>query len=150
MAGSFVGTYEHTLDVKGRVSLPSKFRKEFETDSLVLAPGPNHEISVFTMDSFNEWLDSLFDEEGGFNSKNATHVKRRRFFANQAAFADVDKAGRINIPQNHIDWAGLDKTVLVSGDVDHVSLWDKDRYNEYMNAYDPMELYASMLSESAE
>lgn len=134
------GEFEHTMDDKGRVSLPARFRKVLPR-SVVLAPGPNKEVNVFSPEGFNAWKNALFEADGGYSVTNAKHVKTRQFFNNRASLIDVDSAGRINVPQQLRDYAGLKKTVVVNGDEDHVCIWDKDRWNDYISEFDPTEIF---------
>ena len=138
----FFGSYEHSIDAKGRVSLPSTFRKEFgEGAPLVLVPGSNGEVNVFSQKGFSEWLELIFEPDGGFKRTNRDHVRRRMHYSNAAKQVEVDKAGRISIPPALIECGGFDKTIMVCGDVDHVSLWDPARRDEFMGDYAPDEIY---------
>ena len=138
----FFGSYEHSMDAKGRVSLPATFRKEFgEGAPLVLAPGSNGEVNVFSQEGFNEWLESLFEADGGFKRNSRAHVRRRMHYSNAAKQVEVDKAGRISIPPAFIENGGFGKQILVCGDVDHVSLWDPARRDEFMGDYELDEIY---------
>jgi MraZ protein len=135
------GEYEHTMDDKGRVSMPARFRKELPR-TVVLAPGPNGQVNVFSEEGFVEWLHSLFEADGGYSSINKKHVRARQYYNEKACSVDIDSAGRINVPASLREYAGLSKTVLLNGDEDHVCIWDKDRWNEYIGDFDPSEMFS--------
>ncbi len=137
----FYGEFEHTMDAKGRVSLPAKFRKELP-DNIVIAPGPNRSLNIFAPDDFDSWKESLFESDGGYKSVNKRHVKTRMFINSKAARSDVDSAGRIMIPSQLREHAGLGKQVFIFGDEDHVCLWDKGRFDDYMSDFDPDDIWA--------
>lgn len=140
--GFFYGSFEHSMDAKGRVSLPSTFRKDFgEGTTLVLAPGTDGEVNVFTQEGFKKWLDSLFEEDGGFKASNREHQRRRRYYMSPAKQVEFDKAGRISVPANLIERGKLGKTVLVNGEDDHVALWNPEVFDSLMGDYNPGEMY---------
>lgn len=129
----FVGSYEHTLDTKGRVSLPAAFRKEFEAQSenLVVMPSPTEKaLYVFTVAGFDKWINSLFERDGGFNPRSSKDVAIRKRIMGGSAAVNLDSAGRINVPKNLREYAHLDKAVTVLGNYDHVELWDSVKCEE--------------------
>lgn len=132
-----IGSFEHSLDAKGRVSLPSSFRKELttETDALVIVPSPTEKaLYVFTPAKFEEWMCSLFEKEGGYNPRNRFHTQIRKRLMGNSAPITLDSAGRINVPKNLRDYAELDKSVTVLGNQDYIELWDTARCNAEMAA----------------
>lgn len=135
------GDYRHTMDGKGRVSLPAKFRKVLP-EALVVVPGPDASLNVFTEEGFSAWKEALFAKDGGYQVSNPRHVNLRRKYNAAAKSVEVDSAGRINIPQELRDFAHLSKDVVISGDEDHICVWDAKAWNEYMAAFDPDDIYA--------
>ena len=132
-----VGCKEHTMDEKGRVSLPSSFRKVLQ-DTVILAPGQLRQVLIFTPEEYTSWLDALFAKEGGYDPTNLTHIKRMDYFTSQSEMVDIDKSGRIKVPDHLRAIAELGKEVIIFGSVSNASIWNKDKWNEYMN-YDPAE-----------
>ncbi len=134
MTSCLFGEYEHTMDNKGRVSLPAAFRKQLP-DEVILAPGQNGQINVFSPDGFMEWKKSLFEADGGFNTTNQRHVMMRQFFNSHATKVDIDSAGRISVSPKLREYANLQKTVYITGDEDHACLWNKDVWDEYIGNF---------------
>ncbi len=121
----FLGEYEHTLDRVGRVSVPARFRIELG-EKVVISRGFEGCLYVHPADSYREFLADVL-EGSDFDPK---YAKVRRFFATRAVESNVDKSGRVNLPQAYRDHAGLAGKVVVAGNVDRIELWDADRWAE--------------------
>ena len=141
MVDNLLGEYERKLEGKGRVQLPASMRKALP-DDVVLAPGLNGEACIFSPEGFQNWLESLFEADGGYSSTNAKHVKMRQWFRGAASNVEVDKGGRINIPESLRKRAGLEglSTVLITGDGDHACIWSKEAWDAYMADFDPADV----------
>ncbi len=122
----FLGDYQHTLDAKGRVSLPAKFRSE-TTGKLVISKGLDGCLWVFPADRYDEFSERLLSKDD-FNSKSR---KVRRFFMSGATEVDLDSAGRISIPPVLREFAGLQKDVAVTGAGHRIEIWDSKDWSEY-------------------
>ncbi len=122
----FLGEYQHTLDKKGRVSLPAKFRGE-STGKLVISKGFDDCLWVFPADDYVTFLDRVVTEDD-FRG-NARKV--RRHFMAGAVETELDSAGRITLPQVLRDYASLDKDVAITGNGDRIEIWDSDTWAEY-------------------
>jgi len=122
----FRGEYQHTLDAKGRVSLPAKFRADM-TGRLVLVKGLEHCLYVYSADEFDGFVESLTSAED-FDPRKS---RLRRFFMAGSDDAEIDSAGRIKLPANQIDYAGLKKDVAVIGNGNRVELWDSGAWATY-------------------
>lgn len=126
-----VGSYEHTLDNKGRLSLPSIFRKELESSDLIVVPAPTDEaLYVFNPKRFEAWLESLFDRTDGFNPRSRKDVAIRKRILSRSAAVVLDSAGRVNLPKELCSYAHLSKSVTVIGNYDYLELWDSDAFEE--------------------
>ncbi len=127
---SFLGTYTHTLDSKGRLSIPSKFRKA-TGEIFVLTLGLDGCLFFYPQD---EWR----RVESKLRSLPFTS-SRSRFFTreitSQACEVSVDSHGRIVIPQSLRELTGLGKDVLVIGAVERVEFWDPERYAKYKEEF---------------
>ncbi|MDO4400950.1 MAG: division/cell wall cluster transcriptional repressor MraZ [Coriobacteriia bacterium] len=129
-----VGEFHHKLDAKGRVSLPANFRKTL-SDNLKVTLSPEDEcLYVFEPDAFSAWVDSFFEEDGGYKSRSRRHVNLRRVLNSRARDIEVDSAGRINISADLRSDAGLDKEVVINGDTDHLEIWDAKRWDEFLGS----------------
>lgn len=121
-----LGEYNHNLDEKGRVSMPSKFRDDLGT-TFVVTKGLDNCLFVY---SKKEW--STFEEK--LKTLPLTNPNARnfiRFFFAGATECEIDKQGRVNIPQNLRDYAMLKKDVCIVGVSTRVEIWDKDKWNDY-------------------
>ena len=122
----FMGTYTPKLDDKGRLFLPAKFRDRL-AEGLVVTQGQENCLVV--------WPTDVFMEEAQRARSTPLTVKSAREYARILfAGADegaLDKQGRIGIPANLREYAGLDKEVVVIGVMDRIEIWDPARWAEY-------------------
>lgn len=125
------GEYRHKLDTKGRVSMPSAFRKILPEEIVVtIAPGDGY-LMVFTSEGYEDWINSLFVEDEGYKPTNPEHRDRRRFISSRTKDVELDASGRINLAPEQREAVGLDKDVVLIGDVDHLEIWDAKRLDEH-------------------
>jgi MraZ protein len=122
----FRGEYQHTLDAKGRVSLPAKFRADM-TGKLVLVKGLEKCLYVYSADEYNRFVESLPSAED-FDPRKS---RVRRFFMAGSDDAEIDSAGRIKLPANQVGYAGLTKDVAVIGNGNRIELWDAQAWAAY-------------------
>jgi len=122
----FLGDYQHTLDAKGRVSLPAKFRAEM-TGKIVVAQGLDDCLYVYPADEYNEFVAELASR-ADFDPRVR---KVRRFFTTGATETEFDSAGRVSLPQGLRDYAGLSKDVAVTGNGNRIEIWDAEAWNAY-------------------
>ena len=136
----FMGEYNHTVDTKGRLIVPSKFR-ELLGDEFVVTKGLDGCLFVYPGD---EWklMETKFREVSQF-SKEAR--KFARFFFAGAATCEVDKQGRVLLPANLREFAGIEKEVVLAGVVNHIEIWNKDRWQD-TNEYDDVEEIAEHMA----
>jgi MraZ protein len=136
MAGTatFCGTFEHTLDNKGRVSLPSKFRKILPEEALVLVPGPNGQLNLFTQEGFDGWVESLL--RGDSPESDARKDQLVNYYYGASENVDIDSAGRISVPTSQRIIAGLEDKILIKGARSHISLWSQEAWDRYMVGFD--------------
>ena len=134
----FHGEYQHTVDAKGRVSLPAKFRKALP-EEVVVVPGVSGALSVFSEEAFDAWVDSFFpkkeDGSSGYNPRSAKDVMFRKGLNASAENATVDSAGRITLSAKKRAAAGIVKDVYIIGDDDHIEIWDAGAYEEAMSGF---------------
>jgi MraZ protein len=121
----FAGNYAHSLDDKSRVFLPAKFRERL-TEEVVIAPHPDHCISVWSMAGFAKFA----NDQQLQRSTDAEVRKFVRFQLGNASTENVDRQGRVVIKPALRQWAGLEKEVLISGAFDHAEIWRPDLWNE--------------------
>ena len=122
----FLGDYQHTLDAKGRVSLPAKFRGEM-TGRLVIAKGFEGCLYVYPAERYTEFVDRLMSRD----DFNPQFRKVRRFFTSGATETELDSAGRIGLPQHLREYADLGKELSITGNGDRIEIWDSEQWNAY-------------------
>mgnify|MGYP000902033923 FL=1 len=125
----FIGEYQHIIDVKGRVIMPAKFREGLG-EKFVLTKGLDHCLFAYPNE---EW--GILEKK--LRSLPLTSKDARafiRFFFAGACECELDKQGRILIPANLREYAGLEKDVVIIGVSTRVEIWSKDRWDEYNSA----------------
>jgi MraZ protein len=122
----FYGEYQHTIDPKGRVIIPSKFR-EGRGDKFIITKGLDNCLFAY---SSEEWT-SLENKLKTLPLTNKDARAFVRFFFAGAAECEVDKQGRILVPQNLREYAGLDKEISIIGVSTRVELWDRNKWDNY-------------------
>ena len=113
----FMGEYNHTIDAKGRLIIPAKFR-ELLGEEFVLTKGLDGCLSIYPMDewkAFEEKLRAL-----PLTNKNARTFSR--FFVAGATMCELDKQGRILVPQTLREFAGLEKDVVLTGNLNRIEV----------------------------
>ncbi|MGN0334064.1 MAG: division/cell wall cluster transcriptional repressor MraZ [Lachnospiraceae bacterium] len=136
----FMGEYNHTVDTKGRLIIPLKFREELG-EEFVITRGLDGCLYLHDMEqwkSFEEKLRMLPLEE-------KKSRKYSRFFIASATVCELDKQGRILIPATLREFAGIEKDVILAGVMDRIEVWDKERYFE-MNDFGDVDEIAEELS----
>jgi MraZ protein len=121
----FLGEHQHSLDAKGRVILPARFRDQLEGGA-VMARALDGCLAVYPTVEFDRVALKLREaRERGTRERQAA----RSFFAGAVEIAP-DKQGRVAIPQHLRDYAGLEREVIVAGGFDHIEIWDAQRFGE--------------------
>ena len=123
----FMGEYQHSLDSKGRLIIPAKFREELG-ENAVMTRGLDNCLFLFPQ---SEWM-VLEEKLKTLPLTKATARQFVRFFFSGATECDLDKQGRITIPQNLRDYAKVDKDVVVIGVSNRIEIWSCDRWEQYM------------------
>ncbi len=124
------GEYVHNMDPKGRVTVPSKFREELG-DAFFIGRGVD---GCLYMQSKEE-LDKMQEKISGRPAKIAAQLSK--FFVSGSICVETDKQGRILIPQNLRQHAGLLKEVVIAGTGPRAEIWDAEKWNDYISAITP-------------
>jgi MraZ protein len=126
----FTGKHLHTIDEKNRLAIPSSIRKCMDEDTegngFFVTPGLDKCLALYTPLHFKA-ISEKYNEQASTNRKARNF--QRHFFSNSKK-VDCDKQGRINIHQQHIDYAGLKKDVIIVGVMDRIEIWDKKAWDE--------------------
>ena len=121
----FLGEYQHSLDAKGRVILPAKFRDQLEGGA-VMVRAIDGCLAVYPQAEFDHLAARLREaRERGNRERQAA----RSFFSGAVEIAP-DKQGRVAVPQHQREYAALEHDVIVVGSFDHVEIWDAQRFRE--------------------
>ena len=135
----FKGEYSHTIDTKGRLIIPAKFREQLG-EAFVITRGLDGCLYIYDNE---EWL--KFEENLRTLPPNKDSRMLVRFFSAGAADVEVDKQGRILIPANLREAAGLNKDVVLAGVAGRIEVWSKEKWDE--NVYDDMEDIAEKMAD---
>jgi MraZ protein len=128
------GTHPRTLDDKKRLALPKRVREQLnEPQTLYVTPGPDACLWVFTQEGL-EGLAARLDQAPAADAE--ARVFRRLYFA-QTEAVDVDRSGRVLIPERLVQFAGLKHDVVLLGVRDHLELWDGERWQNYLAQHAP-------------
>jgi MraZ protein len=122
----FIGQYSHTLDDKGRLSVPVKFR-DYLSEGLVVTRGLDRSLFLYTK---REWGQLAAKLAALPLSKSDTRAFARLMLAG-AMEADIDASGRVTIPTYLREYANLKKRVVVTGLFNRLEIWDEENWNEY-------------------
>lgn len=122
----FLGDFQHTLDAKGRVSLPARFRNEL-AGRLVVAKGLEGCLYVYPADAYNDFLMRLM----AGNDFDAEARRVRRFFTSGAVETELDSAGRIMLTPVLREYAKLTRDVSITGNGDRIEIWDAQAWTAY-------------------
>lgn len=120
----FVGQYEHQMDPKGRVSLPSAFRRQGEGERFVLIQWEPSNLTLFPEQKWEDLQAELLE----FRRKNPRGANQLRRVVANAVEVVPDKQGRILVPAALQAGAGLSGAVLLVGAIDRVELWNPGTY----------------------
>jgi MraZ protein len=137
----FTGEYRHSVDSKGRVAIPARFRLQLE-DGAVVSKWINGCAAVFTKARFEELAAKVA-------SQPISDGKARAFslFLSSSAFEqERDGQGRIVLPAAIRDWADLHAEAVVVGAFDHVEIWSPERWAEFQHGVDTPDALAANLS----
>lgn len=132
---NLMGSFSQSMDVKGRMSFPSKLREEIG-ERFVITRGLSGCLFAYSLEAFKQKADAI---RAVPMSKGLT---MQRFFLSWASEVEADKQGRILVPQNLREFAGLNKEIIVTGVADRAEIWDKarwDEFNQSINEQDIME-----------
>ena len=137
----FIGEYQHTLDVKGRMFVPSRFRDDLG-DTFIVTLGLDNCLFVFPQEEFDRLKAKL--DAVSITNKDARRFAR--FFFARASECEMDKQGRIMIPAILREYAGLTKDVTVVGVSNRVELWNSASWEDEhsFDKFSPDELSEKM------
>src|SRR5580765_7500426 len=132
----FLGEYEATLDSKGRFLLPAAVKKQIAeggSESFVINRGFEKCLSLYPS---TNW-DPIFNEISKLNDFDPKVRAFRRYFLNGATMMELDSAGRLLVPPNLKEYAGLEKDIVLVTAVNKIEIWDKVKYQQFFETFSP-------------
>ena len=132
----FMGEYNHVIDAKGRLIIPARFR-ELLAEEFIMTRGLDGCLSVYPMDEWETFEKKL--RALPLTNKNARTFTR--FFVAGATNCELDRQGRVLVPQPLREFAGLEKEVVLTGNLNRIEIWSKEKWSENCN-YDDMDSIA--------
>jgi MraZ protein len=121
---AFRGHFEYSLDAKKRLNIPPRFRAAF-SGGVVLAKWLEPCVAIWTPDAFEAFTNSFL---ANLNPVSAERRKLTRFFAGSSFDTELDSAGRVTLNQALLDHAGVEKEVVLVGNLDHLEVWDREKW----------------------
>ena len=139
----FIGEYQHNLDTKGRIIIPSKFRDELHT-TFILTRGLDNCLTIYSLE---QW-DKMFVEINKLPTTKKAARQYVRMLTSTATECTLDNQGRIQIPSFLSKPVNISKECVVIGSNDHIEIWDKATWDAYYaDASNNFEEVAENLSE---
>jgi MraZ protein len=127
------GQYHNALDDKGRILLPSRIRAEIPGNALVITSGIDRCLWLFPPEEWKQLSDQLMEAASPFSKK--ARLLQRRIIA-PAQEVELDKTGRILVPQSLKETAGLQKECVLHGIKKYIEIWDVDEYARYLDEHE--------------
>ena len=128
MSKCLTGEYEHRLDTKGRLIMPSKLREELGC-TFMITKGLDNCLYVYPNDEWQQFADKL--NQLPMANKSARQFKR--FFNSGAVKCETDAQGRVIIPQTLRTFANIEKDVVIIGNGEKAEIWNKEAWDEINN-----------------
>ena len=125
----FIGEYHHTIDEKGRIIIPAKFRDGLGK-YFIVTRGIENCLFVYSIDSWNKICDKL--NSLPFTKKDARQFVR--FFMSGATEVELDKQGRVNVTQPLIGYANLKKDCVIIGTGERLEIWSQEDWNCFFDS----------------
>jgi MraZ protein len=119
----FLGEYTHTIDEKGRLTIPAKFRGELAL-GLVVTRGYDQNLMIYPLDEWQEMAEDVLTRPLG---EEDVRIFRRRIFSG-AVDLTPDRQGRIVIPPYLREFAEIDGEVIVNGMYNYIEIWNSDHW----------------------
>ena len=142
----FVGKFNNSIDSKDRIIVPAKFRHELG-DSCIIVKGLDKCLDVFTDE---EWAHFVKEKLEPLPDSNPKARQLKRYFFSSASSCDVDKQGRVKIPQDLLDYACIDKELITIGSNNKIEIWSREQWMAQLDEESGELLNASEVAEGLE
>ncbi len=129
----YTGTYELSIDPKNRLSIPSSVRSELDAEKdggrFYLVPGDRKgTLSLYA----DQYFENYAERYHSSLQPNAEKEDFEKIFYSMATLLDIDKQGRVLLPQRTLDYVGIGRQVTMTGARDHLVIWNREDYTEFM------------------
>ncbi|NLD19303.1 MAG: division/cell wall cluster transcriptional repressor MraZ [Clostridiales bacterium] len=141
----FVGTYYNSIDSKARLIIPAKFRDELG-GRCIIAKSLDRCLTIYTNKEWEKLVEKLDELPTG----NPNARKLKRYFNSSANLCDVDKQGRLTIPQELREYAGIEKDLITIGSNKTIEVWSKEQWKDELDPETGELMNASDVAESLE
>jgi MraZ protein len=138
----FTGEYRHSVDGKGRVAVPARFRTQLVGGAFV-ARWIDECLGIFPREAW----DAFAAKVAALPVTNPSARTFSRFIFSGAFEVELDAQGRVVVPQGLREWAGLGTDAVVVGSRDHIELWEPDRWARYSAAMTSPDVLAEHLQD---
>ena len=131
----FKGQETYSIDARGRVNVPAKMRKSISPDAnntFTVTRGQETCIVAYPLDEWKKY-EEKFENLNQYDKKNRFFLRMILMWSEEVS---LDAQQRIGIPKKLLEYAGIDKKVLIVGVGDHIELWDPDAYEKYIEGFD--------------
>jgi MraZ protein len=122
-----LGEYEFTLDAKNRVAIPARLRPAF-TEGVFVTRGFEHCLSAYPPEQWQRFVEERTGDLPDMSSKGR---QVRRFVFGGASAETLDGQGRVKLPHNLLEFAGITRDVTIIGVYDHLEVWDRASWADY-------------------
>ena len=143
----FRGSFTYSIDSKGRINMPAKFRKVLRPEAdetFVIIRGPNQCLQVFPQDSW-----SAFEDELESRPQTPETIKYKRYLYRSISDSKLDGQGRISLSNHQMSTAGITEKVIVEGQGSHIEIWSPENYESYFGDEDSFdEVYFQSVQDS--
>ena len=132
----FLGEYEATLDAKGRFLLPAGFKKQLPEEGgsqFVINRGFEKCLTLYPTQTW----EPIFTNISKLNEFDPKVREFRRHFLNGATNVELDSAGRLNLPKNLMEYAGMEKDIVLVSAINKIEIWDKSKYTQFFETFTP-------------
>ncbi|KMQ53041.1 Cell division protein MraZ [Chitinispirillum alkaliphilum] len=142
---SFRGSFDYSIDAKGRVNIPAKFRKGLNPqacDTFVIVRGPTNCLRAYPQDLWD-----IYEKEIASRPETRHTLRHKRLLFSLLTDSKLDSQGRITLTNKQLAVAGITKDVTLVGQANYIEIWDSNTYVEYLASEDDFD---DMFFESVE
>ena len=132
--GWFHGRFDYSIDAKGRVNFPAKFRKVLNpqaNETFIICRGPNECLRAYPQDMWNE-----YETELASRPETPDTLRHKRLLYNTLSDTTFDAQGRITLTSAQMAIAEITKEVSIIGQANYVEIWSTENYERYLNQAD--------------